>query len=179
MSPALLKELRLAMARWKKPAVPAGRRSTSSGRTSASQQLAGKQKANELASSGYSTEPANRRPAPGAGSLSLPATSAVMGEQAASGSWQPGPSGVGAMYAAVLSGSVAPSQPSGTLKPTAMESDSSEPVSRWRHPKGACIRTCPGPSAAGHMAPLTTPTWITAAYRQDSVLTRRPFLFQE
>ena len=126
VSPALLKELRLAMARWKKPAVPAGRRSTSSGRTSASQQLAGKQKANETASSSDSTEPANRRPAPGAGSLPLPANPAVTGEQATSGSRQPGPPGVGATYAAVLSGSVAPSQPSGTLKPTAMDSDSSK-----------------------------------------------------
>jgi hypothetical protein len=128
VSPVLLKELRLAMARRKKrPAVPAGRRSTPSGSgASASQQLAGKRKANELASSGGSMEPANRRPAPGAGSLPLPANPAVTGEQAASGSRQPGPSGVGATYAAVLSGSIAPSQPSGTLKPTAMDSDSSE-----------------------------------------------------
>ena len=129
MSPALLKELRLIMARKKKrPAVLAGRRSTPTGSgTSASQQLAGKRKASELASSGDSMEPANRRPAPGAGSLPLPATPAVTGEQAASGSRQPGPSGVGATYAAILSGSVAPLQPSGTLKPIAMGSDSSEP----------------------------------------------------
>jgi len=39
---------------------------------------------------------------------------------------QPGSPRVGATYAAVLSASVAPSQPSGTLKPTAMGSDSSE-----------------------------------------------------
>ena len=127
MSPALLKELRLIMARKKRPAVLAGRRSTPTGSgTSASQQLAGKRKANELASSGDSMEPANRRPAHGAGSLPLPATPAVTGEQAAPGSRQPGPSGVGATYAAVLSGSVAPSQPSGTVKPIAMGSDSSE-----------------------------------------------------
>ena len=86
--PILLKDLHLAMAwRNKKPALPAGRRSTSSGRgTCGSQQLAGKRKANELASSGDSTEPANRRPAPGAGSLLLPATTEFTGEQAASGS---------------------------------------------------------------------------------------------
>ena len=44
VSPALLKELRLAMARRKKkPAVPAGKRSTTSGNgTRASQQIAGK-----------------------------------------------------------------------------------------------------------------------------------------
>ena len=78
------------------------------------------------ASSCDSVESANTRPAPGAGSLTLPAKPAVMGEQAASGNRQPGPSGVGATYAAVLSGSVAPSQASGTLKLTAIDSDSSE-----------------------------------------------------
>ena len=128
ISPALLKELRLIMERKKKkPAVLAGRRSTpTSSGSSASQQLAGKRKASELASSSDSMEPANRRPAPGSGSLPLPATPAVTGEQAAPGSRQPGPSRVGATYAAVLSGSVAPSQPSGTVKPIAMGSDSSE-----------------------------------------------------
>jgi len=52
MSPALLKELRLAMARRKKPVVPAGRCSTSGSGARASQQLAGKRKAKELACSG-------------------------------------------------------------------------------------------------------------------------------
>ena len=128
VSPALLKKLRLAMPRRKKrPAVHAGRRSTPSGsESSASQQLAGKQKANELASSGAYMEPTNRRPAPGAGSLPLPANLAVTSELAASGSRQPGPSRVGATYAAVFSGSDTPSQPSRTFKPTAMDSDSSE-----------------------------------------------------
>jgi hypothetical protein len=86
VSPALLKESRLAMAQGKKLAVPAGRRSTTSGSgTRASQQLAGKRKANELARSGDSMESANRRPAPGAGSVPLPATSVVTDEQAACG----------------------------------------------------------------------------------------------
>jgi len=107
--------------------VSAGRRSTTSGRGSrASQQLAGKRKANELARSGDSTEPANRRPAPGAGSMPLPAKIIVTGEQAAASSRQPRPSGVGATYAAVLAANAAPSQPSGTLKPTAMDSETSE-----------------------------------------------------
>jgi len=127
MSPALLKELKLAMARRKKPAVPAGKHSTTYGSGArASQQLAGKSKANELACSGELMEPANRRPAPGAGSAPLPANSSVTSEQAAVGSQQPGPSGGGVTYAAVLAGPVAPSQPSGTLKPTAMDSDPSE-----------------------------------------------------
>ena len=80
--------------RRKNPAVPTGRRSTTtrSGAT-VSQQLAGKRKANELACSSESMEPANRRPAPGAGSAPLLANSSVTGEQAAVGSRQPGPSG--------------------------------------------------------------------------------------
>jgi len=128
VSPALLKELRLAMVgRKKKPAVPAGRRSTTSGnRTRASHQLAGKRKPNVLTISGDYIEPANSLPAPGAGSAPLPANSSVTGEQAAVGNRQPGPSGGGATYAALLAGPVAPSQPSGTLKPTTMDSDPSE-----------------------------------------------------
>jgi len=128
VSPALLKEMRLAMARRKKPAVPAGERSTTSGSgTRASQQLAGKRKANELASSGDSMESANRPPAPGAGAMPLSATSTATGEQAAAGNRQAGPSGGRAMYAAVLVRPAAPSQPSGPLKPRAKDSDPSEP----------------------------------------------------
>jgi len=95
VSSALLKELRLAMARRKKkPAMPAGRRITTSGSgTRGSQKLAGKRKAKELASSGDSMEPTNRRPAPGAGSVPLPTTSTVTGEQAATGSRQRRPYG--------------------------------------------------------------------------------------
>ena len=124
VSPAMVKELRLELAKQKtkkRPAVPTGRRCPPSGvGTSAS----GKRKASELASSGESMEPASRRPAPGL--LPPPATATATGEQAASCSRQPGPSGVGASYAAILSASVALSQPSGPPKPTAMGSDSSE-----------------------------------------------------
>jgi len=87
----------------------------------------GQAKANELASSAESMETANRRPAPAAGSVPLQANSTVTGEQAAAGSRQPGPPGEEATCAAVLTGPVAPSQPVGPLKPTAMDSDSSEP----------------------------------------------------
>ena len=53
ISPALLKELRLAMARRKKPAVLTGRRSnTSRSGARTTQQLVAKRKANELGSSG-------------------------------------------------------------------------------------------------------------------------------
>jgi len=115
-------QMKLATNRRKKaPTVSAGMRSTTFGNGSrASQQLAGKRKANELASSVDSTEPANRRQATGAVSRTLPATTIVTGEQAAASSRQPGSTGVGATYAAVLAANAAPSQPSGTLKPTAM-----------------------------------------------------------
>jgi len=121
-------QMKLATNRRKKaPTVSAGRRSTTFGNGSrASQQLAGKRKANELASSVDSTEPANRRQATGAVSRTLPATTIVTGEQAAASSRQPGSTGVGATYAAVLAANAAPSQPSGTLKPTAMYSEPSE-----------------------------------------------------
>jgi hypothetical protein len=126
LSPAIL---RAAMSRRnKKPVVPAGIRSTISASGARAPRrlqslLAGKRKANELASSGDSSEPANRRPAPGAGSAPLPA---VTGEHAASSSRHlVSPEG-GETYAAVLAGSAAPHQPSGPLKPTAMDSDTSE-----------------------------------------------------
>jgi hypothetical protein len=74
-SPALIKELRKGLAsrgNKKNPTVPAGIRSTTSGggpiaSQRSSVQLAGKRKANELASSGDSSELAIRSPAPGAG----------------------------------------------------------------------------------------------------------------
>ena len=121
-------QMKLAMNRRKKvPTVSVGRPSTTSRRESrASQQLVGKRKGNELASSGDSTEPANRRPATGAGSMPLPAKTIFTGEQAATSSRQLGSSGVVATSSAVLAANAATSQPSGTLKPTAMDSEPSE-----------------------------------------------------
>jgi len=60
LSPTLLKELRLARShRKQKPPVPAGNRRTTSGRGArVSQQLVGKRKSKELASTGDSLEPA-------------------------------------------------------------------------------------------------------------------------
>ena len=94
VTPALVMELWLAMAqRKKKPAVPAG---TSGSGTRATHQLTGKRNANDLGSSGNSMEPDNRCPAPGAGSLTLPAKSSVTGAQSARGRQQHDPSVVGA-----------------------------------------------------------------------------------
>jgi len=91
LSPANLKELRMVFSRRKKkPMVPAGIRSTTpaSGATAPQRLpslLAGKRKANEFPSSGDSSEPAIRRPAPDAVSASLPVNaSEVTGEHAAS-----------------------------------------------------------------------------------------------
>ena len=107
----------------KKPIVSAERCSnTSVGEGIAPQspwnQLAGKRKANELASSGETFEPANRRPARNEGSAPLPASApAVSSDQTAACSRQLGPSEGGVTYAAFLTKLGAPSQPSGSLKP--------------------------------------------------------------
>ena len=80
LSPAILKVLRMAMSRRKKkPVLPAGIRSTTSLSGARAPQrlpslLAGKRKANELASSGDSSQPAIRRPAPDARSGLCPRT---------------------------------------------------------------------------------------------------------
>jgi hypothetical protein len=150
LSPAVPKELRTALSRRKKkPVVPAGSRSTApGGGAGAPQRPTGqrKRKANELASSGDSSEPANRRPAPCEGSAPLPARApAVTGEQAASCSRQLGPPEGGVTYAAVLDGAVAPFQPSGTLKPTAMDSDPSESAVSPEKAKRRMSRDMSGP----------------------------------
>ena len=122
----------MAQSRWKKrPWCPPG--AASGGEAGASQrtsrQLAGKRKANAVASSGESFEPANRRTAFGNGSAPLPASaSAVTGDKAAACSRQLRPPEGGATYAAILAGPVGPSRPGGSLKPTAMGSDPSEPA---------------------------------------------------
>ena len=136
LSPALLKELSLALSsrkKKKKTVMSAGSHSTApGGGPKASQrpssQHAAKSKANVLASSGDSIEPANRCPAPGAGSVPLPAISSFTSELAAVGSRQLGPPEGGVTHAAVLAGPVAPFQPSGSLKPTAMGSNLFEPA---------------------------------------------------
>jgi hypothetical protein len=88
----------------------------------------GKCKANDLASSGDMIVSANRRPALGAGFVPLPTISSVTGELAAVGSQQFGPPEGGVKYAAVFARPVAPFQPSGSLKPTAMDLELSEPT---------------------------------------------------
>jgi hypothetical protein len=152
-SPALLKEIWTALASSKKKrktAVSAGSRGTTlSGAPKAFQHppslSAGKRKANELVSSDGSTQTAKRRrPRAGAACAPLPVFTSVTSEQANLGSWQLAPPEDGVTYAAALAGPVAPSQPSGSLKPTSIDSDMSKPMSRPRQPIGACLVTCPG-----------------------------------
>ena len=124
----------MALSRRKKPGVPAGSRSTAPGggygapqRTSG--QLLSKRKGNELACLGDPSEPSNSRPAPSEGSAPLPASApAVTGEKATCCSRQPGPPEGESTYTAILAGSVVSFQPCVFLKPTAMDSDPSEPA---------------------------------------------------
>jgi len=127
---APLKELRtvLSTRKKRKRVVSVGSRgNTLSGGPKASQHpdnlIARKCKANEVVISSNSTEPANRRPAPGAGSAPMPAFASATDEQIALGSRQLGPPDVGVTYAAALAGPVAQCQPSGSFKPTPMDSD--------------------------------------------------------
>ena len=99
-----------------------------------------KHKSNELASSGGSMETANRRPASGAWSAPLPAIPSITDKQAAVGSPQLGPSEEGVKYKAVLPGSVAPLQPSSSLKPTAVDTEMLEPgISSQKTNRRMCI----------------------------------------
>jgi hypothetical protein len=98
LSPAILKELRTALATSKKrkTVVSAGNHGTTLGGGTKSSLRppslnASKRKTNEHANLGGSTEPANRRPAPGTGSVPLPASTSVTGEQAVLGSRQLAP----------------------------------------------------------------------------------------
>ena len=151
LSLAILKELRMAMSRRKKkPAVPVGIRSTISTSGARAPQclpslLAGKRKANELACSGDSSEPAIRRPAPDAGSAPLPAnSSAVTGEHAASCRRHlVSPEG-GENYAAVLPGPSPLISQVGRSSPQPWIQIRLNPLSRPRQSKGAFLATCPG-----------------------------------
>ena len=134
VTPAILRELRTALsARKKRTVVSSGNRGKAPGGGPTSSprlpcRLAGKRKANELARYGDITEPAIGRPAPDAGSAPLPATSSATGEQVVDGSRKLDPPEGGATYAALLAGLAAPNQASGSLKPTDMDSDPSEPA---------------------------------------------------
>ena len=143
LSPAILKELRTALSRRKKkPVVPAVIRSTTSANGAGAPQrlpspLAGKRKPNELESLGDSSEPANRRPAPGAGSAPLPAVTDAAGNSCPPRregrrtrlSWL-GPS---PLFSQV-----------GRLSPQPWIQTRLKPLSRPRQSIGACLTTCPG-----------------------------------
>jgi hypothetical protein len=86
------------------------------------------------------------RRAPGDGSVPLPAIpSEDAGEKAAACSRQLGTPEGGLTYAAFLAGPVAPFQPSGSLKPTAMGSDHSVPTVSFETASRRMSRDMSGP----------------------------------
>ena len=132
----------------------------------------GKRVANELACSGDSSEPANRRPTPSEGSAPLHASApAVTSDQAASCSRQLGPPGCGSTYADVLAGSVVPFQASGSFKPTAMGSDPSEPAV-----SSDAVNERMSSDMSGPLSDM--PVGNATHTEVTNVLIRRPFLFQ-
>jgi hypothetical protein len=92
------------------------------------QLTASKRKADELSSSGCSSEPANRCPVPGNQFDLRPEAQDTTGELAATSSQQLSVSEGGLPCAAVVASYASPQQPSGTHKPPAMGSDHSEPA---------------------------------------------------
>jgi len=73
---------------------------------------------------------------------------------------------------------IAPSQPSRPLKPTAMDSDPSEPGVSTETTNRRMSGDRSGPLSDKTDGTTATPEWPTPAYRQESVLIRRLFLFQ-
>jgi len=171
ISPAILKELKMALSRRKKPVVPAGIRNTKSASGAGAPHrppslLAGKRKGNGLASLGDSSEPANRRTAPGAGFAPL---LAITGEEAASCSWKlVPPEGEGrrtqlsGLVPSLLFSQVCRSSPQPWIQTRL------NPLSRPRQSIGACLATCQGLWATSRMAPLQTPMWPTPTCPQGA-----------
>jgi len=147
LSPAILKELRMAKScRKKKPAVLAGSYSTTSASGARAPQrvpslLAGKNKANELASLGDSSDPANRRPAPGAGSAPCPQSRANTLNLAAGTSCPPRE---GRRTRLSWPGPLFLFSQAGRSSPQPWIQTRLNPLSRPRQPIGACLATCPG-----------------------------------
>jgi len=101
-------------------------------------------KAKELVSSGNTIEPANRRPAPDAGSAALPAISSVTGELAAVGRRQLGPPEGGVTYATVLAGPIPRFSQVGRSSQQPWIRTRPNPLSHPGQPIGSCLSTCPG-----------------------------------
>jgi hypothetical protein len=134
LSPVFLQELRKGVAAGKKKKALGGSKATAAsaselqrpsgfgeGRTSRdSQQLkVSKRRAEELSSSDYPSEPANRSPAPGHLFGDGPEARGTTGEIAAQSSPQLGPTEGGLAYATTVAGVASLQQPSGPHKSTA------------------------------------------------------------
>ena len=143
LSPALLRELRMALpdgrrSRWCLPGAAApylevGPEPPPPHPQRPSAQLTRKRKANELAISDESFEPAKRRLTPSERSARVPVSVSAQTRAnnllpAADNLERPRGGGWGAIYVAVLAGTVVPFQPDGSFNPTAMGSDTYEPA---------------------------------------------------
>ena len=135
LSPAILKKLLMALSRRKKKPGSVGseqqHRARGKGRSPPTniRTACGQAQSQRAGKLGRLIRARKQAPSPSEGSAPLPASApAFTGEQAASCSRQLGPPEGGSTYAAVLPGSVVPFQRSGSLKPTAMDSDPSEPA---------------------------------------------------
>jgi hypothetical protein len=129
----------------KRTTVPAGTQGTTL-EGIALRRTTGKFKANELANSVDSTEPATTRPAPGAESGPLPANSSrATGEQAASGGRHLFSPEGWATYAAVADATVAPQKPSELLMPKDRGSDPTEHEVSQETAPGRMLSDMPGP----------------------------------
>jgi hypothetical protein len=129
VSPVIIRALKKALAAAKiKKAPETNAASASTTEREFPQLTASKRKADELSSSGCSSEPAICRPVPGNQFDLGPEAQDTTGGLAATSSWQFGVSEGGLPYDAVVVGYASPQQPSGTHKPPAMGSDHSEPA---------------------------------------------------
>ena len=137
-SPALLRELRKALAASKEKTAVALRKAGGAARNSTRRQQDSKRKASHL-NSDSSGEPATRRSAQELASESSVCVFTPVEGQVAQSSQEP----TRPAYAEVAAGRAALLQ-SGSLKPTAMESNSSDPAASSEAATGACRKTCPG-----------------------------------
>jgi hypothetical protein len=136
LSPALLPELREALAASKKRKATASSKAKPSGVAVAEvrpsykplQQPAGKRKAVELSNSDGVSEPAAWRPAPSALPVEGSAAMSAADEPTAGTSRQRRPKEGGSVYAAVVAGRAVPRQESGPPKPKATGSGVPEPA---------------------------------------------------
>jgi hypothetical protein len=181
LSPALLRELRKAMAASKKRRALASSKVKPSGEAvdevqsshKPLQQPAGKRKAAELSTSDGVSEPAARRPVPNALAVEGSAALSAADELTAGSSRQPCPMEGGPAYAAVVAGFAVPCQESGPLEHTANGSGTPEPAASsdadFRHMSLGDVSGPLSGTPAGTTpdTPMETTTVVPAGERQN------------